>query len=166
MTTFDRNAIIIRQICNKVEPGKTMLQKLMYLIDRRGADLGLNYSIHYFGPYSSKLDETIHVLESYDKLVIDTSGSTHIIHIGNVPIEGELTEEDQDNINFVMEHFSNKSAFDLEAITTLDYVADKMFDDTGNEEEIIHSVKRIKGNKFSDICLKEDLQLLKHFNYV
>ena len=60
----------------------------------------------------------------YDKLDIDTSGTTHIIHIGSTPIAGTL------------DNFSNKPSFGLEAITTLDYVADNMLKGTGNEEEI------------------------------
>jgi len=86
MTSFERNSIIINQICDVIEPGKKMLQKLMYLIDRRGINLELNYSIHFFGPYSSKLDELIHILESYDRLNVDTTGATHIIYKGNIPI--------------------------------------------------------------------------------
>ena len=90
MTSFEKNSIIIRQICDTIEPGKKMLQKLMYLISRKDVNLELNYSIHYFGPYSSKLDSTLHTLESFDKLNINTSGITHIIHLGDFPIEGIL----------------------------------------------------------------------------
>ena len=165
MTSFERNSIIIGQICNKIEPGKKMLQKLMYLIDRQGINLELNYSIHFFGPYSSKLDETIHVLESYDKLDIDTSGATHIIRKGNLPIVGQLTESDQEKVNFVLMNFSEKSAFDLEAITTLDYVANKMLKGS-SEEDIISKVQKIKGSKFSEDRLKESFQTLKRYHYI
>lgn len=165
MTSFERNSIIIGQICNKIEPGKKMLQKLMYLIDRQGINLELNYSIHFFGPYSSKLDETIHVLESYDKLDIDTSGATHIIRKGNLPIVGQLTESDQEKVNFVLMNFSEKSAFDLEAITTLDYVANKMLKGS-SEEDIISKVQKIKGSKFSEDRLKESFQTLKQYHYI
>ncbi len=166
MTSFELNSIIIRQICDKIEPGKKMLQKLMYLIDRQGVDLELNYSIHFFGPYSAKLNEMIHTLESYDKLTIDTSGVTHIIHKGNIPITGQPSEEEQEKINFVLEHFSDKSAFDLEAITTMDYVANKILKGSRDEAEIISRVKRIKGSKFSDTHLAESFQTLQQFHYI
>lgn len=166
MTSFECNSIIIDQICDTIVPGKKMLQKLMYLIERQGVNLDLNYSIHFFGPYSSKLDEMIHTLESYDKLNIDTSGATHIIKKGTTPIEGHLNEKDQQKINFVLEHFSNKSAFDLEAITTLDYVANKMLKDSADEDEIISKVQKIKGSKFSADCLAESFQILKRFHYI
>ncbi|MFR5780543.1 MAG: hypothetical protein ACLUGA_07785 [Oscillospiraceae bacterium] len=166
MTSFERNAIIIGQICDVIEPGKKMLQKMMYLIERQGVNLELKYSIHFFGPYSSKLDETIHILESNDRLVIDTSGVTHIIHKGIIPIEGHLDIEDQEKTDFVIEHFSNKSALDMEAITTLDYVANKMLGGTKDEEEIISKVKKIKGSKFSEARLTENLHILKDLHYI
>ena len=165
MNSFEQNSIIIGQICNEIEPGKKMLQKLMYLIDRRGINLGLNYSIHFFGPYSSKLDDTIHILESYDKLEIDTSGTTHIIRKGSVPIDGQLDRNEQDIVTFVLTQFSKKTAFELEAITTIDYVANKMLKES-SENEIISKVKRIKGSKFSEDRLKESFQILKKLHYI
>lgn len=166
MTSFDKNSIIIGQICKQIEPGKKMLQKLMYLIDRRGLSLDLNYSIHYFGPYSSKLDHTIHTLENYDKLSIDTSRSTHIIHLGEVAIEGALDEQDQRTVDFVMNHFAKKSAHELEAITTIDYVANTMLKGQGRDPEIIHQVQQIKGSKFSPAYLSDCLHTLKSLGYL
>ena len=166
MTSFERNSIIISQICDMIEPGKKMLQKLMYLIDRRGVNLELNYSIHFFGPYSAKLNEMIQVLESYDKLTIDTEGIAHIKHKGKLPILGQLNQEEQEKINFVLEHFSNRSAFDLEAITTIDYVANKLLKGSTDEAEIISRVRNIKGSKFSDERLAESFQTLQQFQYI
>ena len=166
MTNFERNAIIIGQICDRIEPGKKMLQKLMYLISRRGVELGLNYSIHFFGPYSSKLDNAMHILESYDKLSIDTSGSTHIIRLGDSAIEGELAAEDQGKVNFVMEKFASKSALELEAITTLDYVATSIIKGPKSDEDVINKVMQIKGSKFSKSYLKDSMEVLKQCSYI
>ena len=43
---------ILHYICQNQAPGKKMVQKLIYLIERKGVDLGLNYSIHFYRPYS------------------------------------------------------------------------------------------------------------------
>ena len=166
MTTFEKNSIIISQICDSIEPGKKMLQKLMYLISRRGVALDLNYSIHFFGPYSSKLDNMMRTLESYDKINIDTTRTTHIIHLGMTPIEGNLEESDQEKVDFVLKKFATKSAHELEAITTLDYVATELLKGTGKDEEIIKRVKQIKGSKFSEDYLSDSLDVLKQFNYL
>ena len=37
--------------------GRTRLQKMVFLLDRCGADLGLNFTYHYYGPYSSDLTD-------------------------------------------------------------------------------------------------------------
>lgn len=166
MSHYDTNAIIIAQICSKIEPGKKMLQKLMYLIGRKGVNLGLNYSIHYFGPYSSKLDTTMHTLESYDKLIIDTTGSTHIIRLGEVSIEGTLDEHTQTAVDFVMNNFSTKSAHELEAITTLDYVANSILVNPVQDSDIVDKVIQIKGSKFSNYYLNECLKELKQLKFI
>lgn len=166
MTSFETNSIIISQICESIEPGKKMLQKLMYLIGRKGVDLDLNYSIHFFGPYSAKLDNTMHILESYDKLRIDTSGITHVIRLGDNPISGNLEEQDQEKVDFVLDHFIMKTAHELEAITTLDYVATEMFGGNGKDQQIIDKVKQIKGTKFSAEYLADGLNTLKQCQYL
>lgn len=166
MTSFEMNSVVISQICKRIEPGKKMLQKLMYLISRSGVNLELNYSIHYFGPYSAKLDNTIHMLESYDKLNIDTSGTTHIIHLGEVPIVGALEEGHQKKVDFVLEHFSTKSAHELEAITTIDYVAVEMLKSEGNDKEVIDTVQQIKGTKFPREYLADCLKTLKSLKFI
>lgn len=166
MTNFETNSIIISQICKTTEPGKKMLQKLMYLIERKGVDLDLNYSIHFFGPYSSKLDDMMHILESYDELSIDTSGSTHIIRLGDNPISGRLGDEDQQKVDYVLNHFIEKTAHELEAITTLDYVATVMFKGKGTDQQIIDKVKQIKGTKFSIDYLADGMNTLKQCSYL
>ena len=167
MTYLEKNSIIIKQICeNESELGKKKLKKFMYLIERKGVNLGLNYSIHYFGPYSSKLDNTMHILESDDKIVINTSRITHTIHLGEEPIEGNLEDNEQEAVNFVLSKFKDKSAYDLEAITTLDYVATEMLNGEGSDEQIIDKVKQIKGTKFTKEHLESNLKLLKQLEYV
>ena len=53
--------------------GKKVSQKMFYFFERKGIALNLRYGIHYYGPYSSKLDNTLHVLESEDYIKINTN---------------------------------------------------------------------------------------------
>lgn len=165
MDSFKQNSIIIKQICASIEPGKKMLQKLMYLIDRKDVNLGLNYSIHFYGPYSSKLDNTLHRLESYDMVRIDTNRSTHTIHLGDASIDGVLEQDIQEKVDFVLENFSTKTALELEAITTVDYVATMLLKGHATDEQVIEKVKRIKGSKFTSEYLQDSLEILKKFDY-
>lgn len=56
------------------------------------------------------------------------------------------------------------SALDLEAITTLDYVAKSM--DTNDETTIINEVLKIKGSKFKESQLKDYFNVLKKYHYL
>ena len=171
---YNQYIIIIKKICEKTEMGKKMLQKLLYLIERKGVKLNLNYSIHFFGPYSAKLDELIHLFESEDIIEIDTSGVTHKINISkNIPVEYketinhyEFSSNDKEKVNFVLENFINRSAFELEAITTLDYVATVMSNKAQSDSQVIEEVKKIKGSKFKEDFLKQQLAFLKKCGYV
>lgn len=165
MTSLDKNKIVIGKICNNIEPGKKMLQKLMYLISRKGVNLNLNYSIHFFGPYSAKLDNVLHAMENYDMVSIDTSGQTHSIHLGSVPIEGELEAKDQEIVDYIMTTFASKSAYELEAITTLDYVFSFLLSGHATDAEVINKVEQIKGSKFTSAFLADSFKILKEKIY-
>jgi uncharacterized protein YwgA len=155
---------IIDDICEKVKPGKKTIQKLLYLIERKGINLNLDYSIHFFGPYSSKLDDYLHKFESDQILQIDTSGRTHIISVlDKDKINNVLDETDVRLVHETLSIFLDNSPLELEALTTIDYVAQGM--GQSDDEHIIRKVKEIKGEKFADDFLREKLEVLKHLHY-
>ena len=171
MTNLEKCTLITEEICKKTQLieknlGKKMIQKLLYLIERRGLNLDLNYSIHYFGPYSAKLDNTLHMLENYGIIDIDTTGTTHIIKLGNNHFKGELNSNEQEKVDYVLDHFLGKTALELEAITTLDYAANTILKESSREDEIIKQVIKIKGTKFNEDYLKEELKILKDAKYL
>lgn len=151
---------------NNESLGKKMVQKLLYLMERRGLNLDLNYKIHFFGPYSSKLDDALHTLKNWEVIDIDTSGATHTITVLDTELfEGQSLEDDEREIvDSVIYDFANMSALDLEAITTLDYVAKSM--DTNDEITIINEVLKIKGSKFKESQLKDYFNVLKKYYYL
>ena len=153
------------------KPGKKMVQKLLYLMERKGLELGLDYRIHFFGPYSSILDNNLHALQNSEIIDIDTSGYTHTISVVDADIcEGEgLSPGERELVRDVIDNFANKTALDLEAITTLDYVAMSMGRsdelDKQAKQEIIEGVQNIKGSKFSESQLNEYLEILKNLTF-
>lgn len=159
MKNLEKYAAILQKICTVSGTGKKKAQKLMYLMERKGVELSLDYTIHFYGPYSEKLDEALHVLDTQGIAQIDTSGYTHVIHIVQTQNESTIAQE-LPIIEKVLEVFGHKSALELEAITTLDYAATSLLHGRGNDEDIIHEVEKIKGQKFSRSQLKKDLQLL------
>ena len=158
---------ILYYICQEQEPGKKMVQKLMYLMGRKGLNLGLNYSIHFYGPYSASLDDTLHALEAQGVINITVAHLTHKIALAdrnNCP--QVLSEEERDVVFEVLKCFEEKSAADLEAYTTLDYVAHTIWKDKGTEEQVIQDVLKIKSKKFSLEELQEKYQVMKQLNYI
>ena len=130
--------------------GKKVTQKIFYFFERKGIKLNLKYGIHFYGPYSSKLDTAIHVLESDDYLNVDTSGMTHIISLkNNCNVKNVLSPDERTIANSVIKLFAHKSPLELEALATMDYVANVMLNHP-NKSQIIDSFKTIKGKKFSD----------------
>lgn len=161
----DKKLIVINDICKLTSPGKKQLQKLMYLMERYGIKMNLNYSIHFYGPYSSKLDYSLHEYESADLLNIDMSGVTHKITM--IRAVEECLDEDESNIeNYVLDNYVSYSAQELEALTTLDYVYHFMFKDKASREKIIEMVKIFKGSKFSDSELNREYNILEEKNLI
>lgn len=165
MNLLKKYAILIGDICADRETGKKKLQKLMYLIERKGVQLDLRYSIHFFGPYSSKLDHVIHILENEGRLDIDTSGKTHRI-IMKKQERRRLSKEDDVLVDEVRKVFYNKTPMELEAITTIDYVAVTLLHGEARREDVIKQVKVIKGEKFSSQDLETGYDLLIEQGYI
>lgn len=156
-------------ICKNKNVGKKAIQKLIYLMERKGVEFDLDYKIHFFGPYSVKLDHILHVLKSDEIIDIDTSGRTHIVRvIDSSKCKGEgVSLEGKKMVEEVIRNFGNKSALELEGITTLDYVASNMSDtDKKSDTDILNGVKRIKGTKFSNPQLSQYLEILKEYQYL
>lgn len=165
MNLLDKYALLIGDICADQKTGKKKLQKLMYLIERKGVQLDLRYSIHFFGPYSSKLDQAVHILENEDWLDIDTSGQTHRI-IMKKEGNGQLSKEDNILVDMVRKAFYDKSPMELEALTTIDYVATTLLHGNATRADVIKQVKIIKGKKFSSQELEKEYDVLIEQGYL
>lgn len=166
MAELSKYAKILEKICENEALGKKAVQKLMYLIERKGLNLDLNYKIHFFGPYSSHLDNVLQVLKSNEVIDIDTQGVTHTISIKEKQDEDILSDNENEIVSYIIEKFGQKSAFELEGITTVDYVARSFGETMISDEKIIEGVKRIKGTKFTEEQLYEYLSVLKEHGYL
>jgi len=80
--------------------------------------------------------------------------------------EYKLLASDEEKVNFVFQNFIKKNVFELEAITTLDYVATFMLNNAQSDSQIIEEVKKIKGSKFKEDYLEKQLAILKKCGYV
>lgn len=162
---------IIDKICSHKNPGKKAVQKLFYLIERKGVELDLDYKIHFFGPYSSRLDNSLYLMQSLDLIDINTEGRTHEIKILKENISDfeydRLNPKEEVIVDFVLNNFATKSPLELEIISTLDYVAlAESKKQKIDENEIINDVIEIKGSKFGKEQLEFGLEILKQYGYI
>lgn len=167
----DQKAIIqvIEKLCKEHRLGKKAVQKCFYLIERKGLDFDLDYSIHYFGPYSSKLDNALTYFMNKEIIDIDTSGMTHTISVlDDAKCEGQgLDTAEEAVVDNIISTFGSYSPYDLEGITTTDYVAKRSANiNELNDQEIIQGVIRIKGSKFSAQQIAHYLIILKDNAYL
>jgi uncharacterized protein YwgA len=124
-------------------PGKKVLQKLIYLIEEAGDDLGFEYGIHFYGPYSADLDYAVKYLYSYGLLDIETTPTEHKISLpGN---NGKLPPL-SDTANRIIGRFGSKTPSDLELLATTLYVQRAI--STTDTDNILRGVQKIKGAKY------------------
>lgn len=167
MSMYEKYEEILCYICADQEPGKKMAQKLMYLMERKGVALGLNYSIHFYGPYSPTLDNAFQDMEAQNLIKITIDGLTHKISPTNSKdVPAALTPEERSLVLEVLKQFKGKTASELEALTTIDYVAHTLLNSAGDKEAVISNVIKIKGKKFSKEYLDHEYDLLRKYKYV
>ena len=159
---------LLRFICDGYDGnlGKKATQKLFYFFEREGIDLGLRYGIHFFGPYSARLNDIIYSLEDDGVLSIDNRGQTHVIQwIGDELTDEEVLSDDEKNIaKRVIKVFGSKSSLELEGLATIDFIASR--ESNNPEEKIIESFMKIKGTKFSLNDAKKYYEELKNIQLI
>jgi len=161
---------VIKKIYKFQQPGKKALQKLVYLIEKKGVDLGYDFSIHYYGPYSSALDDSINAMHLQGMVEIIPDGRNHRIcltELSDMMGNDTFSQTDKQIIQSVLESFGSMNAYELELITTTDFVARELFKllEDCSDNDIIEGVKKIKGEKFSNEKIKEAILLLKKNEY-
>lgn len=140
-------------------PCKKTLQKMVFLIEVKGEDLGCGYGIHFYGPYSADLDFAVRKLNEEGRVGIEYSPTAHRISVvgdGHDGYNSTIIDE-------VVEEFAKDSPSDLELLTTALFVYKR----TGNDEGKVKPwVQKIKGSKYPDTQIEEAIERLKKVGYI
>ena len=100
------------------------------------------------------MDDALHALEARGIINITMDHLTHkITPVDRNHFPRELEEGEKKAVFDVLSNFGKKSAADLEAYTTLDYVAHTMLGDEGTEEQVIQDVLTISGYETVELYL-------------
>ena len=127
--------------------GRTILQKVAYFCKYLGWDVG-HYQLHYYGPFSFQLTNTIQMAES-NKLVKQSNEPPQLF---------KLTDKGQDVVNQFTEkvcspekvnktrslvaHLSDWKTKDIEIAATIDFV----HNNGTKKEDLVTKVHEIKSN--------------------
>lgn len=170
MGRMEKYAELFELLCERFDDadfGKKAAQKMFYFFEREGISLNLRYGIHYYGPYSSKLDDAMYELAMNDYITIDTTGTTHVISAGTELVSEEaLTGEEQAIAEYVIDKFAHKTPLELEALSTMDYVANSILKQGATDVDILEKFKEIKGSKFNQTMVDSTLKELKELELI
>lgn len=124
-------------------PCKKTLQKIVFLIEAKHVNLGCDYGIHFYGPYSADLDFAVRELCDEGVLKIDYTPMDHLISVVD---HTSVTDYSNEIVNEVISSFGKESPSELELIATALYVYIRLKD----IEKVKAGVKKLKGTKYSD----------------
>jgi len=144
-------------------PGKKTLQKLVFLIEQKGIDLGCEYGLHFYGPYSAVLDAAASSLDEEGIISFDYSGYSHRMSVNpDWDIKSEVSEDQEKTISDVLTRYKDWNPSKLELLTTAIYAYDNLQEKT--RESVIGGVKKIKGSKYSQDEINNVIQEFSYFN--
>lgn len=150
---------IINKISSKKgAPCKKTLQKIVFLIEAKNVDLGCDYGIHFYGPYSSDLDFAVRELCDEGILNIEYTLSEHKISVLD---ESSIAEFNDPIVNQVIDEFAQDTPSELELLATAVYVYLKVRD----INKIHAGVVKIKGDKYSNQRINSAIERLKMQGY-
>lgn len=140
-------------------PCKKTLQKMVYLMEAKGADIGCDYGIHFYGPYSYDLDFAVRELNNDEVLKIEYTDTEHRISVIDDSIGKEYSNEIVDN---VIKEYASYSPSDLELIATTLYV----FLQSKEIEKVKSGVFKVKGNKYTGEKIDQAIEKLKSTGFL
>lgn len=140
-------------------PCKKTLQKIVFLIEAKQVNLGCDYGIHFYGPYSADLDFAVRDLCDEGILRIDYTPMEHLISVIDHSVAGSYSNEVVDK---VIASFGKESPAELELIATALYVYLR----TKSKENINAGVKKLKGAKYPDARIDAAIKKLIENGYL
>lgn len=140
-------------------PCKKTVQKIVYLIEEAGENLGYDYGIHFYGPYSAELDYELQDLNAQGILKIDYTEHGHLLSAPKASenIELESTSER------IIQSYGTESPSQLELLATTLFVERETR--TKDKKSVISGVKKIKGSKYNDGQIENAILNLQQNGY-
>ena len=132
----------------------------MFLIQAKQIDLGCDYGIHFYGPYSADLDFAVRELSDEGILRINYTPMEHLISVADTSI---LEPYSDATVNEVIDEFAKDTPSELELLATSLYVYLQAKKDISTVKP---GVIKIKGNKYSDKRIDSAIDRLARTGYI
>jgi uncharacterized protein YwgA len=142
--------------------GKTVIQKLMYILERKGVGK-YNYTLYHYGPYSSKVESLLNYAEFLKGVNVEWGvGRGYFIKpsVNVEHLEKSVSEDKKETINDIVTKVGSLTAKDLSLLSTILYVENQ--ENISNDEELINVVRSIKP-LFSKEEVKGKIDLIKKY---
>lgn len=152
-------SVISRLSAIKRAPCKKTLQKIVFLIEAKNIDLGCDYGIHFYGPYSSDLDFAVR--ELCDDGILDIK-YTSLEHRISVADNAAANGYNNQIVNDVIDEFGKESPSNLELLATALYV----FLQVRDANKVKDGVVKIKGTKYSERQIDTAVARLRSAGYI
>ena len=154
---------IVNRITEKNSPPcKKTLQKIVFLIQAKQIDLGCDYGIHFYGPYSADLDFAVRELSDEGILRINYTPMEHLISVADTSIL-ELEPYSDATVNEVIDEFAKDTPSELELLATSLYVYLQTKKDVS---AVKPGVMKIKGSKYSEKRIDAAIDRLARTGYI
>lgn len=141
-------------------PCKKTLQKVIFLIKAKDVDLGCDYGIHFYGPYSSDLDYAVRELCDEGILNIEYTHLEHKICVQDGSIGANYSNSTVDEI---VSEFAKDTPSELELLATALYV---YLSDNKEVSKVKSGVMKIKGTKYSEDRIEAAIARLERTGFI
>ena len=160
MVNYNAIVSIVKKITEKKGPPcKKTLQKIVFLIEAKKVNLGCDYGIHFYGPYSADLDFAVRELCDEGLLSIKYTDLEHKIIANN---DFSCDKFENEAIDEIIDEFANDSPSELELLATALYV----YLCTKDESKIYNGVIKIKGEKYNDTRINSAIKRLQKNHFI
>lgn len=157
-----------------IKVGRTIFQKICYVLSREGTDLGLNFTKGTYGPYSAEIKRMITILSNNNLIMEKENGQMLELTVtDHFKIEPSIySESDKANVNNTYQLFLRvKDTMQAELITTILFSFDqlKLEYDSITENQLFDYViewKKRYNNKDIEYQIRELSKELTSMKYI
>jgi uncharacterized protein YwgA len=134
----------LHERCPSKQIGKTIVQKMVYLLSREKI-VDYSYSMYHYGPYSTEVDSDLNLCKALDMLRVSwVENKGYFIGLGddNEKYEGLLEEEEKEKIEKIVDKYGVYDAKEISIIATALFL--KEIAEIPSDDEIVKIIISMK----------------------